>query len=335
MTGRRVTLDDVAALAGVSAITVSRALRKPQMVSAEVRARVDAAVHRLGYTPNPAARLLATGRSDLIGVVIPSVTNSVFSDVLRGIYERVEDSNFDIQLANTRYSPLLEEKALRRFGSQNPAGLIVTGFDQSEVSQGLLRSFSCPVIQIMETGPEPMSTAIGFSHFDAAQAAARHLLDQGYTRLGFLGARMDPRTQRRFAGFRAASEGAGVYDDRRVVTTQQASSARMGGALLAELLSRAPDTDAIFCNNDDLALGALFEAHRRRIRVPEELGICGFNDLEMMEAAEPQLTSVRTPRHEIGRRAVQMVLSASDGNYSPAGSIDLGFEVMARRSTAR
>lgn len=332
---KRVTLDDVAALAGVSPITVSRAIRNPGMVSEEAREKVGAAVRSLGYTPNPAARMLATGRSNLIGVVIPSVTNNVFSDVLRGIYEHPGADDYDIQLANTRYAPSLEEKALKHFAAQKPAGLIVTGLDQSKAARDILDTIECPVIQIMETGPDPVGICIGFSHYEAAGAATRHLIEQGYARLGFLGARMDPRTQRRFAGFRDAALDAGAFSDARVVTTPEASSVTTGAILLADLLATAPDVDAIFCNNDDLALGALFEAQRRRIAVPDRLGICGFNDLEMMAAAEPPITSVRTHRTEMGRRAMSAVLASLGLPLAGPDIVDLGFEVQARRSTAR
>lgn len=305
------------------------------MVSAKVRKRIDSAVRKLGYVPNRAARLLATGRSNVIGVVIPSVTNNVFSNVLRGIYAASEGSEHEIQLANTRYSPLKEEGALRLFASQNPTGLILTGFDQNAGSCGLLKSLGCPVVRIMETGSNPGDACVGFSHTEAARAATEHLLSKGYRKLSFLGARMDPRTQRRFMGFKAAAEAAGSYSEERVVTTVEASSVTKGGELLAELLSRTSDVDAVFCNNDDLALGALFEARRRRIDVPRQLGICGFNDLEMMAAAEPSLTSVRTPRFEMGQRAVELILAGQEReNLSPA-NIDLGFEVIGRMSTDR
>jgi len=331
----KVTLDDVAEIAGVSAITVSRALRRPEMVSDRVRARIDSAVKKLGYVPNPAAQLLATGRSNVIGVVIPSVTNNVFADVLRGIYAASESTNHVIQLANTRYSPSLEENVLRLFSSQKPAGLIVAGLDQSEASLDMLRSVDCPVVQIMETGFEPVDLCVGFSHIEAARAATEHLIERGYRRLGFLGARMDPRTQRRFAGFREAAVAAGVYSDERVVTSAEASSVTKGGELLADLLAIAPDVDAVFCNNDDLALGALFEAKRRRIDVPDQLGICGFNDLEMMAAAEPSLTSVRTPRFEMGARAIELILARLAGQQVERATTDLGFQVIERTSTTR
>jgi LacI family transcriptional regulator, gluconate utilization system Gnt-I transcriptional repressor len=327
------TLADVAARAQVSAMTVSRFLKAPPARRDARHARIEEALAALGYVPDLAARALASHRTNVIGVLIPSVTNNVFSDVLRGLYDRVAGSGWDIQLANTRYSPLEEERLLRVFLNQKPAGLIVTGCDQSREAQALLAAAPCPIVQIMEHGADPPDMAVGFSHREAGAAATRHLIDRGYRRIAFLGARMDPRSQRRLEGCEAVLREADLLDARRIVTTPQPSTVTLGCALLAEVLSRAPETDAVFCNNDDLALGVLFEAQRRRIAVPEGLGICGFNDMEMMEAAHPSLTSVRTFRAEMGARAVAMLLERLAGTGPEHKVQSLGFELVARAST--
>jgi LacI family gluconate utilization system Gnt-I transcriptional repressor len=309
-------------------------LRTPELVSEPVRLRVMEAVARLGYVPDPAARVLASAKSDVLGILIPSVTNSVFADVLRGIYERVEGSPFHVQLGNTRYSILEEERLLGVFSRQRPAGLIVTGLDQSARSVALLRQVDCPIVQIMEIGDEPIDMMVGFSHRDAGRAATRHLRDRGYRRIAFLGARMDPRTRRRLEGYGEVMKEAGLFDERLIVTTQRASTVTLGCELLSELLSRTLEVDAVFCNNDDLAIGVLFECQRRRISVPDDFGICGFNDLEMMAVANPPLTSVRTNRLQMGRKAIELLIARIAGESIGAPVVDLGFEVVARRSTA-
>lgn len=331
----RTTLDDVARRAGVSAITVSRALRRPEMVSEKLREKIGQAVRELGYVPDPAARALASRRSNVIGVIIPSITNNVFSGVLSGIYEAVEGSGFDVQLGNTRYSPEKEETVVRIFLSQRPAGLIVTGLDQNETTRALLGTAGCPIIQIMERTDDPIDMSLGFSHRDAARAATEHLLGRGYVAPAFIGARLDPRTRRRFEGFRAAAVAAGAFSEGRIVTTPAASSVSLGCDLLGRLLAQAPETDAILCNNDDLALGVLFEAQRRGIAVPDRLGICGFNDLEMMASAAPPVTSVRTFLYRIGHEAAGMLIERLRGGSPPADRVDLGFEIMERASTRR
>lgn len=330
-----ITIADVAREADVSAMTVSRALREPSRVSEKSLERIRAVIDRLGYMPDPAAQALAAGRTNVIGVIVPSVTNNVFADVMRGIYNAAEETKWQVQLGNSRYSPLAEERLVRTFISQRPAGLIISGIDQSEETRAMLRASSFRVVQVMETSDRPLDMIVGFSHLDGARAATRHLIEMGYKKPGFLGARLDPRTQRRLNGFREVAGEAGLLDLNRIVTTPQASTVTLGGKLMADLLSRAPDTDAILCNNDDLALGALFECQRRSISVPHDMGICGFNDLEMMAAANPTITSVRTHRYEMGEKAMQMLVDSLEDREPNQPFIDLGFEVIVRQSTMR
>ncbi len=331
----KIRLTEVAELAGVSPITASRFFRNPEALSIGKRVRVESAAKELGYVPNLAARALASQRTEVIGVLIPSLTNNVFSDVLRGIYDAVDGSRYSVQLANTRYSIFQEEKMLRLFLAQKPAGLIVTGIDQTPESRSIMESVDCPIVQIMEIGPDPVDMMIGFSHADACRAAISHLLAQGCRRIGFLGARMDPRVQRRFDGYIATMKEASLHDPRLVVTTPLPTSVTLGGGLLADLLTKAPDTDAVFCANDDLALGALFECRRRQISVPSQMAIMGFNDLEFMASSVPTLTSVRTNRYEMGREAAMMVIETIEGRRPEKSVVDLGFTVMERQSSAR
>jgi LacI family gluconate utilization system Gnt-I transcriptional repressor len=332
--GGRPTLTDVARLAGVSPITASRALREPDKVSDELRANVAAAVRSLGYVPDPNARALASSRADVIGVIIPSLTNHVFADVLRGMYDAVVGSAYQIQLGNSRYAPTEEESLLATFARQRPSALIVAGIDQTAAGRAVLKEAGCPVIQIMEIGSDPIDMMVGFSHRDAGAAIVSHLIEAGYRRIGFIGARMDPRSQRRLQGYRDALEAAGLGDPSIIVTTPASSSVSLGRDLLRDLLARAPDIDAVFCNNDDLAMGALFECQRSALHVPRRLGIAGFNDLEMMAAAYPPLSSVRTHRYDMGFRSMSMALDAIQGRTIPQRVIDLGFELAVRESTA-
>jgi LacI family transcriptional regulator, gluconate utilization system Gnt-I transcriptional repressor len=331
----KIRLTEVAELAGVSPITASRFFRNPEALSIGKRVRVESAAKELGYVPNLAARALASQRTEVIGVLIPSLTNNVFSDVLRGIYDALDRSRYSIQLANTRYSIFQEEKLLRLFLAQKPAGLIVTGIDQTPESRSIMEAVECPIVQIMEIGPNPIDMMIGFSHAEACRAAISHLFAQGCRRIGFLGARMDPRVQRRFDGYLSTMKEASLHDPRLVVTTPLPTSVTLGGALLADLLAKAPDTDAVFCANDDLALGVLFECRRRQISVPDQMAIVGFNDLEFMASAVPTLTSVRTNRYEMGRDAAMMVIEAIEGRRPEKPVVDLGFKVMERQSSAR
>jgi LacI family gluconate utilization system Gnt-I transcriptional repressor len=330
----KIRLTEVAKLAGVSPITASRFFRNPDALSAGKRVRVESAAKELGYVPNLAARALASQRTEVIGVLIPSLTNNVFADVLRGIYDALDGNRYSIQLANTRYSIFQEEKLLRLFLAQKPAGLIVTGVNQTADSRDTLESVDCPIVQIMDLGSAPVDMMIGFSHYNAARAGISHLLEQGYRRIGFVGARMDPRVQRRLEGYQAAMNDAGLFDPRYVVTTSMPTSVTLGGTLFADLLAKAPDIEAVFCVNDDLALGVLFECQRRHMSVPGQMAIVGFNDLEFMASAVPAMTSVRTNRYEMGRDAATMVIEAIEGRRPEQPIVDLGYSVMKRQSSA-
>jgi LacI family gluconate utilization system Gnt-I transcriptional repressor len=329
------TLADVARAAGVSAITVSRVLRHPEMVSPPLRERVQTAIGKIGYVPNTAARQLASARTDVIAVVVPSVINTVFADVLRGIYDAVEGTRFQVQLGTTNYSQMKEEGLLRLFAGQRPAAMLVTGAEHTREVTRLLRGSDCPIVQIMDLAPQPIDMQIGFSHVEAAYAATRHLLEKGYRRIAFLGAQMDPRTRRRLQGYTRAMHEAGLFDDDLVVTTTKPSSVSMGSALCSELFARGVGADAVQANNDDIALGTMFECLRRRIRIPQDFGIVGFNDLEPMAVASPSITSVVTHRYDMGRRAIEMLFASLENRRPAERTVDLGFELVARESTAR
>src|SRR3546814_7934066 len=180
--------------------------------------------------------------------------------------------------------------------SQSPAGLIVVGIDQTEAAATMLRAGALPIVQIMELGPQPFDMMVGFSQLDAGRAMTEHLLSAGYRRIAFLAARLDPRSNRRMAGYRAVMGEAGLADDTLMVQTKAPSSVQVGCELLREIVGRRPDVDAVFCNNDDIALGALFECQRLGIAVSERRGIAGFNAFAMAAVAGTPLTRVASAR---------------------------------------
>lgn len=329
------TLADVAIAADVSAVTASRALRTPEAVSDALRERIVRAVAEIGYVPNTAAQALASARTNVIGIIIPSITNSVFTEVLRGIYDTIEGTSFQVQLGNTNYSAIKEEELLRLFLGQRPAALLVTGCDQSSDALKLLKANNCPVIQIMDLPPDPVDMAIGFDHREAAETATRNLISRYYRKIGFLAAQMDTRTRQRLEGYSRAMTEAGLFDEALIVTTHKMSSVIVGGQLLSEFVSRVPDADALQANNDDIALGALFECQRRRIRIPEDFGVSGFNDFDIASTVHPTLTSVKTYRYEMGRESIKMLIAAISGSRPAERIVNLGYQLIERESTRR
>lgn len=333
---RRTTLADVAAQAGVSTVTASRALRRPDMVSADLRARVEQAAGELAYVRNHLASALASARTHTIGVVIPSLTNGVFADYLRALHDSLMPAGFQVLVSNSRYSATEEEAAIATILSQGPEAIIVAGIDQTPRARSLLERAAIPVIQTMELTDEPIDINIGVSHYDAGFAATHYLLGLGHRRIAHLSARQDPRSRRRMAGYVAAMAQAGFDDPGLVAATPRPSTVGLGAELLREVTARSGPIDALFCCNDDLALGGLFECQRRGIRVPQDVSIIGFNDLEFAASAFPSLSSVLIPRYEMGQRAAEIILDILRGaGRGPASQVDLGFAIKARESTSR
>lgn len=333
---KKVTLVDVALAAGVSAITVSRVINQPDKVSESLRQQVQKAVDSLGYIPNQYASSLASAKSKVIGVAIPSLSNIVFTDVLRGIYDVLGLAGYKVLLVDTHYSPLEEEKMIRTLLSQAPEGMIITGGDQTKACQNMLQKSRVPIVQIMEMLEQPLDMNIGFSHFQAGYDVVTHLLQQGCSRIGFVGARMDPRVQQRMQGYKSALDDAGKLWKNFIVTTPEPSSIMVGGELFKSLMANTNGVlDAVFCANDDLALGALFESQRMNISVPRDMAICGFNDTEAATYVNPSLTSVYVGRYEMGVKAAEMLVETLNGRPLTNKIVDMGYDIKKRLSTGR
>jgi len=334
----RVTLKDVAKKAGVSAITVSRVVNDYAGVREQVRQKVAAAISDIGYIPNRSASALASSRSKLIGVLIPSLSNVVFNEVLSGIYAIAGPENYQVLLADTHYSPIEEERSIRTLLGQSPDGLIITGGEQTDAAKAMLKKSGIPVAQIMDKVKSPIDINVGFSHFEAGAAVAQSLLAKSYSKIGFIGARMDPRTCERLAGFESVLSAADCLNPKLVITNPQPSSVAMGATLFRELMAVSEgECDAVFCCNDDLALGALHECKKMHISVPNKFGVCGFNDIEMAAYAEPALSSVNVNRYNMGSRAMELILERLDNQKANTDTsskyIDTGFKLLMRKST--
>jgi len=328
----RVTLADVASHAGVALMTASRAISNPGLVSEALRLRVNEAVAALGYVPNRAARSLASSRSNVISVLVPSLSNAVFTDTLAGIQDALDADGFQMLIGNTRYSNAEEAKFLRIHLQSNPDGVLLTGVAQSAEVRQMLEASGVPVVSMMDIPDDPTRLAVGFSQHQAGHAMTSHLIKKGRRRIGFIGAQLDDRTLKRAEGYRAALRQAGLYDPKRELLVPDPSTVALGAELLGRMLAMAPDCDAVFCCNDDLAYGAIYQCQRRGIAVPEELAICGFNDLPLSAWMNPSVTTIATPRYRIGFEAARMLRGVIEGEEPVARQIDLGFTLMARES---
>lgn len=328
----RATMADVARAAGTSAITVSRALRNPEKVGEELRERIAEACRRLGYVPNRAASALASARSMSIAVLIPSLTNAVFVDTLAGIQEVLDPLGYQVLIGITKYEPAEEERRLRTQLGNDPDGVLLTGLDHTPGVWELLRGLAVPAVHMMELADGQDCWSVGFSQQEAGAAAARHLIGRGRRRIAIVASQLDPRTMKRIEGCRQALRTAGLHDPGLELLVPDASSIDLGASLVERLLRDRPDCDAVFFNNDDLAQGAVFRCGRLGIPVPDRLAIVGFNDLAGSAWTVPPLTTVATPRLEVGRIAARHLVDLIEGAPDVPRRTDLGYRLVARES---
>lgn len=325
----RVTMRDVAAAAQTSMISVSRAFRGSSLVSSALRARIEEVADQLGYVPDRAASALASARSMNVAVLIPSITNMVFADMLVGIDGVLTARGYQIITATTRYDPQEELRLLRGLLAFRPDGVLLTGKDHLPETKKLLDAAACANVTMMDLCDDPARYAVGLSQEKAGAAIAHHFIERGYQNLGFVAAQLDPRTIARGAGFKNALLAAGRPAPYMLMVPRP-SSAALGGELLNQTLQSQPDIEALFFCNDDLALGALFECSRQGIKVPEQLALVGFNDLPISACAAPALTTIATPRQQIGRQAAAMLLELMAGRKPKTSQLDLGFTLNIR-----
>lgn len=329
----RITLDDVAREAGVSRITASRALHGGRAVGAELASRVQEAAAKLGYVTDPAAQALATARSTQVPVLVPMLSNALFVDLLEAVHRVLYPAGFQPMIGVTHYDPAEEELLLRNYLAHRPAGLLVTGFDRTEAARRMIAGSGVPCVHLMETTAAPDVHCVGFSQLEAGVAMTEHLLSRGYRRIAYAAAQLDPRTLQRAEGYRQALRAAGCYDARLELLSPERSSMALGGRLLERLVTSHPDVDAVFFNNDDLAQGALLAAQRLGIAVPTQIAIAGFNDLAGSEQMAPPLTTIHTPRSEIGSAGAQMLLQLMQGQRPEPACVSLPYHLVPRGST--
>ncbi|WP_426141862.1 LacI family DNA-binding transcriptional regulator [Pseudomonas sp. DWP3-1-2] len=328
----RPTLNEVARLAAVSPITASRALRGVATVTPDLVEKVRAAAQTLGYVANPAARALASSRSQAVVVLVPSLSNQLFIETLEAIQNVMRTRGLEVVIGNYHYSPEEEENLLRNYLVNRPRGLLLTGFDHTPAVRQLLAASGVPCVHMMELDTVRGAYCVGFSQEQAGAEAARHLLGRGRKRLAYIAAQLDPRVLQRGQGFRRVLQEAGVDDPELQVMSPLPSSIGLGSELFMQLMERHPDVDGVFFCNDDLAQGAALEALRHGIAIPQRVSLIGFNDLPGSAHMVPRLTSIRTPREEVGQRAAQLLLGLIDG-VTQQPQVDLGFELVVRESS--
>ena len=310
MTQRKypLTLRDVSEVSGVSEMTVSRVLRNKGDVSATTRSKVLDATKSLGYVPNKIAGALASQRVNLVAVIIPSMSNMVCPEVMTGISQTLDETDLQPVVGITNYLPDREEKVLYEMLSWRPSGIIIAGLEQSEASRVMLANSGIPVVQIMDIDGDPIDAMVGISHRRAGRKMAEAILKSGYQNVGFMGTKtpLDHRARKRFEGFTQALAKQGVEIADREFYAGGSALAK-GREMTETILRRSPDLDFIYYSNDMIGAGGLLHLWDKKIDIPNQVGLAGFNQVELIDGLPLRLATMDSCRFKIGQTAAQII----------------------------
>ncbi|MFK3796260.1 MULTISPECIES: LacI family DNA-binding transcriptional regulator [unclassified Pseudomonas] len=327
------TLIDVAKVAGVSPMTVSRALSRPDLVSENTREKVREAVRKTGYVPNMLAGSLASNKSRLVAIFLPTIANSIFADTVQALMDRLTQAGYQTLLGLTGYDAEQEEKLLEAVLGRRPDGIVLTGTLHTESSRTRLAQAGIPVVEAWDLSEDPIDMLVGFSHEKVGEETARHLLNKGYKRFSVVTI-SDPRGLRRCHSLIAELKRHGI-DDVPMEVLAPPATLQVGREGLAGLLDRGVATDVVVCSSDTVAQGVLAEAASRGLRVPEDLAVMGFGDLSSAAQVHPALSTVRVDGNRIGLQVAQALLDRFQEHSSSAQPVrlDTGFTLIDRAST--
>lgn len=328
------TLHDVARQAGVSTATVSRALNAPDLVTDQTRERVSHAVEELGYTPHFGGRALASNRSNTIGAVIPTMNNAIFARGLQAFQETLSSAGVTLLVASSGYDMQREFAQIQSLVSRGTDGLLLIGTARPPATYTFLDRRRIPYVLTWNFRPDPNVCFVGFDNRSAAQAIARKVIECGHRRIAMIAGitSSNDRASDRVDGVRAALNEAGL-SGRDLPVVEEAYSLGGGRRACTRLLECRPQPTAVICGNDVLAVGAITLAKSRGLRVPADISITGFDDIELAEVAEPSLTTVHVPHRRMGEAAARALLAIRDGRTDRRG-IELETSIVMRESLA-
>ena len=325
-----ITLSDVSRLAGVSAITVSRALNAPALVSAETREKVRLAVERTGYVPNLLAGGLASNRSRLVAALVPTIAGPVFLETVQALTEELARAGYQLMLGQSGYHHSREDALIDAIVGRRPDGIVLTGIMRSPEGRRRLQACGIPVVETWDITPTPVDMLVGFSHEKVGQAVARYLHGKGYRRPAVVTGD-DQRAQLRRDSFTTTMHGLGVPEV-PVQVVPAPTTLGSGRAALAALRRSHPDTDVLVCSSDALAHGVIIEAQARGLRVPQDVAVMGFGDLAFARYAHPAISTVHIDGVSIGQQAARFIIDRAEGRTAGPRSVDIGFSLIGRDS---
>lgn len=326
-------MKDVAALAGVGTMTVSRVLRTPDAVSQRTRQRVEAAIRATGFVANSAAASLRSGSMPMVAVIVPTLRTSIVVDTLDGLQSVLSAANHQMLVGCSNYDLPTEEQLVRDALRWRPAGIVLCGLTHTNETLNMIRTRGIPLAEVWSITDAPRDIVVGISNIDASFEMAQSLVKWGYRRICYahISRHDNERAQQRFDGYRLALQASGIIvepDMHRVTENTYQAGAR----IVTEFRSRYKDLDAVFFGSDVLAVGALMECHRRGWKVPEEIAIAGYDNLDIAAATAPPLTTVSTQLFEVGKRGAELLLDRIYGKLDRPVAIGLQGLILRRGS---
>ncbi|WP_428851238.1 LacI family DNA-binding transcriptional regulator [Imbroritus primus] len=328
-------LKDVARMVGVSISTVSRALHRPEMVDADTRERVNAAVSALGYVPQGVGRALVSRRTYSIGAVIPRIGVSAFAQTVEALRQGLGQANYTLLLAQPPLNEQSDLRPLRRLIERGVDGIVLLGSDCPQAWLEIIEKNGLPMTTIWADASDAPPGAIGFDNRVAGRQAAEHLLQLGHREFAFISGYLasNQRSQQRYQGLlEAIAAGGGRLPRELVIEADYAFSEGYRAAL--QLLESGQRFTALVCGNDYLALGAMAGLRERGLRIPHDMSVIGFNDSEFSAFVDPPLTTIRFPSVEIGTAAAETLLAAIEGAERMPPALMLPTTLVQRSSTA-
>ncbi len=325
------TLKDVARVAGLSPITVSRALNTPEVVRPETIKKVREAVERTGYIPNALAGGLASRRSKLVAAIVPQLYNAMFADTVQGLGDQLSANGYQLLLSFSNYLPEREDELVSAILSRRPDGIVLTGINHTQALRKKLLSASIPVVETWDLTPTPIDMLVGFSHEKIGDGIGRYLLDKGYRHFGLVSAD-DQRAQVRSKALVDVLRQHGITDVpmSQLPTPTTLASGRNG---YQALLKTGKEFDVIVCSSDLLAQGVMTEAAMQGVPIPSRLAVMGFGDFEFSAHIFPALSTIHIDKRKIGELAAQALLARIEGKPQTEQVVDVGFELMERGTT--
>ena len=331
---KHTTIQEVAKFAGVSPITASRALNNPKLVKDSTRRRVEAAAKQLNFIPNFAAGILSRDKSNMVGVIVPTLSNSIFADTIQALSETISSQGIQLLIGTNNYSIDREEDIIRTFISHRADGLILTGHTHTAYSEEMIKSFTIPTVEIWNLRKGRDFVCVGMSNYRAAYEMTEYLIKKGYKRIGYIGGLLanNDRSEDRLNGYRDALKHYGVEFDSSIIRESEFSLLN-GAEAMRSLLTLTHRPDCVFASSDIIAFGALIECQNKGISIPDDIALAGFDDAVIGSMTKPGLTTVRVPRRQIGLKAGSVIMKLLQKEPDISSVNDLGFD-LAIRDTA-